>query len=740
MNFLNQIKVIHRFLLAGSMSVVLAALPTYFFLHGEFAARGVTRAEQGGIAPARDIFALSRLLQQHRGLSNRLLNGNAQLAAEFAPVQRALEQKQAAISAYVDTEGLPETRVQWKRFLDSWTALRGKVGSKGLSVADSFAEHSALVRQSNRLLDMVFDDSGLALDPVAETYHLVIATLEVSYLAEDQAKLRGLGAGLLASHTASVEDLLQLKTLAAQSQEAHERVKELFAKAARDNGEVKSRLQASLVAAEQASKKALELTSEYLLRSKDYSHSSEVYFKAMTEAVDAQFTLADQGLILVGELLQKRQDDSQRILLLVLAAMASAMAVGTTFSLLGGRSVTRQLGGEPGEVTRWVGTIAQGDLTGSFHSRHAEEGSIVHALTGMQASLQRMVQQVRGSAEQVVDAAGQIAAGNTDLSERTERQASAIEEISSSMEELLSTVRQNADNARQANGLASSASDVASRGGSQMAQVVATMHEINGSAQKIGDIIGVIDGIAFQTNILALNAAVEAARAGEQGRGFAVVATEVRNLAQRSAVAAKEIKALIADSIGKVEQGGVLVGQTGDTMHEMVASVKRVTDIMGEVSASSVEQTAGIEQVNAAIVQMDQVTQQNAALVEEAAAAADALRDQAAHLRELVSSFKVAHADAAPTMAAARPAGPLHRHGAAAARVSAPAARPAVASPAPSVKPAPARKPLPAPPAAELRRPAVEPAAPASASSAGAPPAASKPAPAVHSEDDWEEF
>ena len=248
---------------------------------------------------------------------------------------------------------------------------------------------------------------------------------------------------------------------------------------------------------------------------------------------------------------------------------------------------------------------------------------------------------VRASADTVSVAAAQISAGNADLSVRTEQQASSLEETASSLEELTSAVRQNTDNARQANTLAVSASDVARKGGAVVAQVVGTMGSINESAKKIADIIGVIDGIAFQTNILALNAAVEAARAGEQGRGFAVVATEVRNLAQRSAAAAKEIKGLIEDSVDKVNTGSVLVDQAGATMEEIVASIRRVTDIMGDIANASHEQSAGIEQVNQAISQMDQVTQQNAALVEEAAAAASSLQDRAVELVDVVAVFRL---------------------------------------------------------------------------------------------------
>ncbi|CAN7717528.1 methyl-accepting chemotaxis protein [Pseudoduganella sp. LjRoot289] len=270
-----------------------------------------------------------------------------------------------------------------------------------------------------------------------------------------------------------------------------------------------------------------------------------------------------------------------------------------------------------------------------------ETGTLLRALKTMNGGLARIVGEVRSGTGQIATASRQIAAGNQDLSSRTEQQAGNLEETASSMEELTATVKQNADNARQANQLAVAASRVAERGGEVVGQVVETMESINASARKIVDIISVIDGIAFQTNILALNAAVEAARAGEQGRGFAVVATEVRNLAHRSAAAAKEIKALIDDSVGKVDAGSRLVGQAGVTMSEVVDSIQRVTGIMGEISTASVEQSAGIEQVNAAMTQMDRVTQQNAALVEEAAAAAEALEAQAAALAGVVSVFKL---------------------------------------------------------------------------------------------------
>ena len=277
-----------------------------------------------------------------------------------------------------------------------------------------------------------------------------------------------------------------------------------------------------------------------------------------------------------------------------------------------------------------------------------ETGQLLQALKDMNNSLVTIVGQVRTGTDTIATASSQIAAGNLDLSSRTEEQASSLEVTASSMEELTSTVKQNAENARQANQLVVSTADVAVKGGQVVGQVVDTMTSIKDSSRKIADIIGVIDGIAFQTNILALNAAVEAARAGEQGRGFAVVAAEVRNLAQRSAGAAKEIKSLIEDSVDKVDVGGKLVDEAGKTMDEIVNSVKRVTDIMSEIAAASQEQSAGIEQVNQAIAQMDEVTQQNAALVEEAAAASESLQDQAGNLAQVVSIFNLGGGSQAP--------------------------------------------------------------------------------------------
>ena len=327
-----------------------------------------------------------------------------------------------------------------------------------------------------------------------------------------------------------------------------------------------------------------------------------------------------------------------RVLLAI--GMALMLVVGGLAALML-RRILGQLGGEPDYAAGIVAQIAAGDLTTPVHTRAGDTDSLLMAIKAMRDKLAHLVSQVRNDAESISAASGEIAAGNHDLSARTEQQAGSLEETASTMEEMTSTVRQNADNARQANQLAISASQVASQAGGVVGQVVETMGAINASSRKIGDIISVIDGIAFQTNILALNAAVEAARAGEQGRGFAVVATEVRNLAQRSSQAAKEIKQLIDSSAEQVGTGEKLVALAGETMARVVSSVRQVTDIVAEISAASSEQSTGIEQINQAIVEMDNMTQQNSALVEQASAAAQAMNQQADGLAQLVSVFKV---------------------------------------------------------------------------------------------------
>jgi len=367
--------------------------------------------------------------------------------------------------------------------------------------------------------------------------------------------------------------------------------------------------------------------------------------KALGSLVDLQQKSAQaEGQATVATMSQ------ERILLVSLSGLAILAAAVLAWLLA--RSITRPLK-QALDIAR---RVAAGDLTSEVEVKSKDEtGMLLQALKDMNDSLKKIVGEVRGSTDSISTASKQIASGNADLSSRTEEQASSLEETASSMEELTSTVKQNTENAKQANQLAAGASEVAVKGGTVVGQVVQTMASINDSSKKIADIISVIDGIAFQTNILALNAAVEAARAGEQGRGFAVVATEVRTLAQRSAAAAKEIKELISDSVHKVEDGTKLVDEAGKTMGEIVTAVKRVTDVMAEIAAASQEQSSGIEQVNQAITQMDEATQQNAALVEEASAAAESMQEQAQNLAEAVAVFKLAQHEERAVVSAEKP-------------------------------------------------------------------------------------
>lgn len=438
--------------------------------------------------------------------------------------------------------------------------------------------------------------------------------------------------------------------------------------------------------------------------------------EVLSRAVDADIT----KLIEVYHTIFEREyaETNQRyqvIRVLAVIGMLSGTVFAAVFGLALVRGVTRALH-RAVDISK---SVAQGDLDQKIDvSGHDEVAQVLQALAAMQDALREVVGRVRQGAETLAIASEEIAQGNMDLSGRTESQASALEQTSASMEELGSTVRQNSDNARQANQLAQNASSVAVKGGEVVAQVVDTMKGINDSSRRISDIIGVIDGIAFQTNILALNAAVEAARAGEQGRGFAVVASEVRSLAVRSAEAAKEIKTLITASVERVEEGTAQVDQAGVTMSEVVTSIGRVTDIMGEISAASSEQSAGVSQVGEAVMQMDQATQQNAALVEEMAAAATSLKEQAQDLVHAVAVFKLGQS-MSRTSTHVLPA--VHHHAAPVARVQS-TPKPALRHPVVSAKPA------------------VVDVAPKKLPAASTPAASSSSSSHAISEDDWETF
>ena len=436
-------------------------------------------------------------------------------------------------------------------------------------------------------------------------------------------------------------ELNRVKELAGKYTEAQNKLSAKFA--AEATAEEKALL-ATIKESEGLAMPAIAKATELWLAS-NAEGATRVLIKEIRPAQKKWMAALDQLAALEDKLNAEMQVDaakgfsSGRTFMIIMGLLAVGISIVAALVIT--RGLLKQLGGEPDYTASIASSIANGDLAVAIDTHGNDKGSLLYEMKEMRNSLVDIVGQVRSGTETIGTASREIAAGNIDLSARTEMQASSLEKTASAMEELTSTVKQNADNAREANQLASVASDVAIKGGKVVSEVVNTMSSIDASAKKIVDIIGVIDGIAFQTNILALNAAVEAARAGEQGRGFAVVASEVRNLAQRSAGAAKEIKMLIDDSVEKVGAGTKLVGQAGVTMDEVVASVRRVTDIMSEIANASQEQSAGIEQVNLSIIEMDSMTQQNAALVEESAAAAQSLQDQASELSRVVSIFKL---------------------------------------------------------------------------------------------------
>ena len=436
-------------------------------------------------------------------------------------------------------------------------------------------------------------------------------------------------------------EMARIKTQTATYQEAQ---KKLEAQFALESTTEEKTLLASIKEYEAAAMPAIGKASALWLAN-DAEGATRVMIKEIRPVQKKWIEALEQLTTLEDKLnAQMQQDartafDSARLFMIILGVLAVGMGVAAALVIT--RGLLKQLGGEPDYTASIAGSIANGDLSIGIHTQPSDNSSLLAEMKEMRNSLVNIVGQVRVGTETIGTASREIAAGNLDLSSRTEMQASALEKTASAMEELTSTVKQNADNAREANKLAATASDVALKGGSVVSQVVDTMSSINESAKKIVDIIGVIDGIAFQTNILALNAAVEAARAGQQGRGFAVVASEVRNLAGRSADAAKEIKRLIGDSVERVEQGTALVDRAGATMTEVVAAIRRVTDIVAEISTASVEQSEGVSQIGEAVQQMDQVTQQNAALVEQMAAAAESLQSQALALVQTVEVFKL---------------------------------------------------------------------------------------------------
>ncbi|WEF30683.1 methyl-accepting chemotaxis protein [Pseudoduganella chitinolytica] len=627
-----------KFLLLGAIALVMIAIPTWLYLREANQAMTTYEAEQRGLPAVVRVLQTVKLTQQHRGLSAIALNGGGTEATRAArqEVDAAFGELDAVVGAADDAD----VTVLWRDARRDWETVRDAVAARRIGAADSFATHTAVIGRLLRIQELVGDHYGLSLDPHADSYQLLQAMyFQMPALTEELGKLRARGAVLLTRKEGSQDERFVVAQLVARAEDRLGQMRNAFEKSARANPDVARDLAPLMQAAAGATQALTQRAQQEIVKAAELAASPDEFFGAATQTIDALYALNEAASKFAGDQLGERVDAFQRDRILMLLTQGALLAGAAWTGVLVARSVTRPMYLAVDVAQR----VAGGNLVNDFDvGPPTEVGQLLRALREMSESLGRIVGEVRGSVDTISAATHDIATGNADLSSRIESQASSLEETASSMEQLTATVRQNVEHARRANALVQEATTAAGSGSEVVQRVVTTMREIDASSRRIVDIISVIDAIAFQTNILALNAAVEAARAGEQGRGFAVVASEVRTLAQRSATAAREIKELIDHSVAKVSQGNELAGGAGTAMAQILDSVRRVAGLMQDIALASSEQSAGIEQVNQAVTQMDDATQHNAALVEQTAAASASLEEQATALVRAVSIFTVA--------------------------------------------------------------------------------------------------
>ncbi|MBI3381450.1 MAG: HAMP domain-containing protein [Aquabacterium sp.] len=630
----------HKFILLSIVALLMAGAPSALVLSESVANLQALKDEDKGLAPSKAMLKLIKLTQEHRGLSAAVLSGDSSKQAvrqeRQAQVDQAFEQVAQTLGQLSDT-GLKDSI---KALQGEWQTLAHDVGGAGLTMPVSVKRHTQLVKSELMLLEDVVGVSGLALDADAQCYYLITAAFrDLPRLSEKLGLSRAKGATMLVKKDPNSTETQALASLL-------DGIQMHALDVARDvdkSGVLKEGDAADLLHAVQEAKAALVRGQDLIntvVQTEDLSGmDSTAYFRDLTSVIQAQFAASEQ---IVGHLdgrLQARIDGETRQVVLTALVMLIMSALGAAVAMVITRMTTRTVHG----AVKAAQAMADGDLSQSMHSEQRDEiGQLVRAMGAAVAQFKHVISGIKDASESVATASTQIAQGNLDLSARTENQASSLQQTASSMEEMSATVSHNASTAQRANELALQAASEAARSGETFSQVVQKMSAIQQSSHRIAEINAVIDGIAFQTNILALNAAVEAARAGEQGRGFAVVAAEVRSLAQRSTQAAREIKSLISASSESVDEGCALASDTGDSIERLVSQVQQVSQLMTEIASGSEQQHLGIVQVNQAVNQLDQTTQQNAALVEESSAAADSLRDQAQQLLHAVGQFRLA--------------------------------------------------------------------------------------------------
>ena len=640
LHWLTQLRLAQKFTLLGLLTLAMVAFPSALYLKQTITDVRQAHRQADGVPVLMALNMVIQHTQVHRGLSAGVLSGNEGMQQRRVTAKEAVNQALGNAAAILVQNNAPvQEQQRLQKWQTTWQALEQAVATNKVEVADSFARHTDLIAE----LMMINEELLVAYrlqsneDP-ANVALLQAALVQAPQLTEGVGQMRAMGTGFLTQAFLSVDDRGAFRALISQTETFQKQVGRFIQRAMTLNPAYEQELGGLVKTATELLNESNHLARTEVLEIDLLQYPASDYFNKLTQTIEAINAVRISGADRLAQVLDANAD-KQRNLLITLSVLQTALLIAAVWlALLFVRSITQPLR----RAVDLALAVADGNLQGADETPDRNEiGELIAAQQQMRARLRPIVQQVRQGSDAVALASAEIAQGNQDLSARTESQASALEQTAASMEELSATVRHNADSAQQASQLTQTAHSIASQGGQMVGQMVQTMQGIHDSSRKMGDIIGVIDSIAFQTNILALNAAVEAARAGEQGRGFAVVASEVRSLAQRSAEAAKEIKGLIGSSVERVEDGSRLVSQAGETMTEIVSSVRRVSGIIEEITAASSEQSDNVAQISQSVSQLDNMTQQNAALVEESTAASESLREQAVQLTRAVAQFKL---------------------------------------------------------------------------------------------------
>lgn len=639
LRWLSELRLSAKFWILGLIALFMVSLPTGLYVQQALSRLHDAQLQASGIAPVMAVQAIILQVQAHRGTSAGMLGGDATMASRRPALANAVKQALAQAQQTLEASDAPSSLQRSLQALQQrWNSLEQAVDRRELAAGQSMAQHTALVGELMALSEALLNAYHLTVLPhIADQALVQTALVHAPLLGENLGLLRGQGSGFLAQNQLPDESRGALRALQKRALELQQSAGHSVERALQYKPEWQAVLAPLMQQVQASSERSMTMVSQDLLQASSLTLPSSQYFDTLTHTIAAVNAFSAKTVSLLQDDLRNDSAQQRTQLIFIMALLVGCVAAAVVLAITFVRSITTSLH----QAVALAQSVASGDLSGhDMPTGKNEVGQLLAAQQHMRAQLRPIIAQVRQGADNVALASAEIAQGNQDLSARTENQASALEETAASMEQLSSTVRHNADNARAASQLAENARDVAVQGGDVVARVVNTMHGIHESSRKIADIIGVIDGIAFQTNILALNAAVEAARAGEQGRGFAVVASEVRSLAQRSAEAAKEIKGLIEASVTRVGEGNQLANQAGETMGEVVEAILKVSQIVAAISSASQEQASGVAQVGEAVTQMDHATQQNAALVEEMAAAANSLNSQGQELVQAVATFR----------------------------------------------------------------------------------------------------